>query len=135
MITRQHAIKLRQLIVKASESLTDTDALQAVELFAEWKTETAYTVGQRIRYQGKLYRCEQAHTSQSDWTPDITPAMWTEVAEPGEIPVWKQPTGAQDAYMAGDKVYYPDRDGDIYESTIDYNIYSPEAYPDGWRIL
>ena len=135
MITKAHARHLRHLIVKASESLTDTDALQAVELFAEWKTETAYTVGQRIRYQGKLYRCEQAHTSQSDWTPDITPAMWTEVAEPGEIPVWKQPTGAQDAYMAGDKVYYPIKYSDIYESLMDYNTYSPDAYPAGWRLI
>ena len=130
MITKAHARLLRAKIVKASESLTDTDALQAVELFDEWKPETAYTAQQRIRYEGKLYRCEQAHTSQSDWTPDITPALWTEVAEPGEIPVWKQPTGAQDAYMAGDKVYYPDREGDIYESTMDYNTYAPDVY--GW---
>ena len=131
MITKAHARLLRAKIVKASESLTDTDALQAVELFAEWKPDTAYTAQQRIRYQGKLYRCEQAHTSQSDWTPDITPALWTEVAEPGEIPVWKQPTGAQDAYMAGDKVYYPTKDDDIYENTMDYNTYAPDVY--GWN--
>ena len=130
MITKAHARLLRAKIVKASESLTDTDALQAVELFDEWKPETAYTAQQRIRYEGKLYRCEQAHTSQASWTPDATPALWTEVAEPGEIPVWKQPTGAQDAYMAGDKVYYPDREGDIYESTMDYNTYAPDVY--GW---
>lgn len=130
MITKAHARQLRAKIVKASESLTDTDALQAVELFDEWKPETAYTAQQRIRYEGKLYRCEQAHTSQASWTPDITPALWTEVAEPGEIPVWKQPTGAQDAYMAGDKVYYPAKDDDIYESTMDYNTYAPDVF--GW---
>ena len=133
MISKAHARQLRAKIVKASSSLTDTDALQAVELFDEWKAETAYTVQQRIRYQGKLYRCEQAHTSQSDWTPDKTPALWTEVAEPGEIPVWKQPTGAQDAYMAGDKVYYPNKGDDIYESEMDYNTYSPVTY--GWKVV
>ena len=129
-MTYEHAYKLRTLIVKASESLSDTDALEAVELFDEWKPETAYTAQQRVRYQGKLYRCEQAHTSQADWTPDVTPALWTEVAEPGEIPVWKQPTGAQDAYMKGDKVYYPTRDDDVWESDIDYNTYAPAVY--GW---
>ena len=133
MITKAHARQLRAKIVKASSSLTDTDALQAVELFDEWKVETAYTVQQRIRYHGKLYRCEQAHTSQSDWTPDKTPALWTEVAEPGEIPVWKQPTGAQDAYMTGDKVYYPNKGDSIYESIMDYNTYAPDVY--GWKAI
>lgn len=130
MITIQHARLLRQLIVKASESLTDTEALNGVELFDAWKADTAYTTQQRIRYNSKLYRCEQAHTSQADWTPDKTPALWTEVAEPGEIPVWKQPTGAQDAYMKGDKVYYPNKGDNIYESQMDYNTYAPDVY--GW---
>ena len=130
---RSHALKLRQMIEKASASLTDTDALEAVELFPNWKTDTAYTVGIRVRYGDKLYRCEQAHTSQADWTPDRTPALWTEVAEPGEIPVWKQPTGAQDAYMTGDKVHYPTKDDAVYESTMDYNTYAPDVY--GWVMV
>ena len=133
MISREKARELRKMIEKASASLGDSDALDAVELFPVWQTDTAYTVGIRVRYGDKLYRCEQAHTSQADWTPDKTPALWTEVAKPGEIPVWKQPTGAQDAYMTGDKVHYPTKDDAVYESTMDYNIYSPEAYPDGWR--
>ena len=132
MITKAHARLLRAKIVKASESLTDTDALQAIELFDEWKPETAYTAQQRIRYEGKLYRCEQAHTSQASWTPDITPGLWTEVAEPGEIPVWKQPTGAQDAYRLGDKVHYPDKAGPVYVSTLDANIWEPGVY--GWEV-
>lgn len=128
---RSHAYKLRAMIEKASASLPDDDALEAVELFPAWQTETSYAVGVRIRYGDKLYRCEQAHTSQADWTPDKTPALWTEVAKPGEIPVWKQPTGAQDAYMTGDKVHYPTKDDFVYESTMDYNVYAPDVY--GWR--
>ena len=73
------------------------------------------------------------HTSQSDWTPPATPALWTEVAEPGEIPVWKQPTGAQDSYMTGDKVHYPTKDDPVYESTMDYNTYAPNTYE--WRLI
>ena len=133
MKPQDKARRLKPYIYKAATSLPDEDALEAVELFPVWQTDTAYTVGIRVRYGDKLYRCEQAHTSQADWTPDKTPALWTEVAKPGEIPVWKQPTGAQDAYMTGDKVHYPTKDDAVYESTMDYNIYSPEAYPDGWR--
>ena len=132
-MTREHAYQLRQMIVKASASLDDTDALTAVELFEPWRPDTSYTADQRLRYGDKLYRCVQAHTSQTDWTPDATPALWTEVAKPGEIPVWRQPTGAQDAYNTGDKVHYPDADSPVYESTVDNNVWSPEDYPAGWE--
>lgn len=127
------ARKLRPLIEKAAASLPDEDALEGVELFPAWMDGVDYAAGERIRYGGKLYRCEQAHTAQADWTPDATPALWTEVAQPGEIPVWKQPTGAQDAYMTGDKVHYPDKDGPVYISTVDNNVWQPGVY--GWELM
>lgn len=131
ILTWETLNRIRNLIYKASASLSDTDALTGIELFPNWKTETAYEPKQRIRYNGKLYRCEQAHTGQANWTPDATPALWTEVAEPGTIPVWKQPTGAQDAYRIGEKVKYPDENGDVWVSVIDYNTYQPGVY--GWE--
>lgn len=134
-MTRGKAYALRALIERAAASLSDEDALDGVELFPAWATDVAYTVDARIRYGGKLYRCVQAHTSQADWTPDATPALWTEVARPGEIPVWRQPTGAQDAYMTGDKVWYPEKDTTVYVSTIDNNVWSPDAYPAGWEVV
>ena len=132
---REHAYKLREMLHKASAFLQDEDALEAVELFPTWQTDTSYTAGQRLRYRDKLYRVVQAHTSQADWKPDVTPALYTEVAKPGEIPVWRQPTGAQDTYNTGDKVHYPDADGPVYESIVDNNVWSPADYPAGWKIV
>ena len=129
---REHAYKLREMMHKAALSLDDGDALEAVELFPVWQIDKAYAVDERIRYGEKLYRCVQAHTSQADWTPDVTPALWTEVAKPGEIPVWKQPTGAQDAYRIGDKVHYPTKDDPVYICVSDYNVYAPNVY--GWEL-
>lgn len=120
-------------LLSIRENLTDSEALTVPALFREWQPDTAYTTDTRLYYSGKLYRVVQAHTSQSDWTPDITPALYTEVAEPGTIPVWKQPTGAQDAYMTGDKVHYPDADGPVYICTMDYNTYAPNVY--GWELV
>lgn len=127
---RGKAHKLREKIEKASVSLPDEDALEAVELFPAWAANHQYKADERVRWLDKLYRCVQGHVSQAGWTPDGTPALWTEVAKPGEIPVWRQPTGAQDAYRLGDKVHYPDEDGPVWESTIDYNTYQPGVY--GW---
>lgn len=133
MITREKALKLRAMIEKAAVSLSDTDALDAVELFPAWVTDKWYEADERIRYGEKLYRCVIAHTSQDSWTPDITPALWTEVAKPGEIPVWRQPTGAQDAYMTGDKVHYPTADDPVYVSIVDNNTWAPDVY--GWEAV
>ena len=124
--------KIRALIEKASASLPDEDALEAVELFPLWAVGIAYETNQRIRYEDKLYRCVQAHTSQIGWEPPAVPALWTEVAKPGEIPVWKQPTGAQDAYMTGNKVHYPTADDPVYVSTVDNNVWQPGVY--GWEL-
>lgn len=132
-MNREHAIKIRDMMHKAAISLNDADALEAVELFPVWKSGIDYKSNERIRYKEQLYRVVQAHTSQEDWIPDITPALYTEVAEPGTIPVWKQPTGAQDAYMKGDKVHYPEKDDPVYQSTMDYNTYAPDVY--GWELV
>ena len=129
--TKDQLTKLRKNIHLAAVSLPDDAALETPELFPVWAVGVAYLVSERIRYNDTLYRCEQAHTSQEEWTPDATPALWTEIAEPGEIPVWRQPTGAQDAYRLGDKVHFPDKDGPVYVSTIDYNTYEPNVY--GWE--
>ena len=115
--------------------LTDEQAEAVTNMYPEWAADTAYAEGVRVQYDGKLYRCVQPHTSQVGWEPPVTPAMWVRTAPEGEIPVWVQPTGAQDAYNEGDKVHYPDADGPVYVSLIDANVYSPEAYPQGWRLV
>lgn len=125
----ERARALRPYIEKASVSLPDEDALQAVELFPQWVTGRAYAVDERLQYKNVLYRVVQAHTSQADWTPDITPALFV-VVSLDEWPEFVQPTGAHDAYKKGDKVTF---NGKRYISLIDANVYSPAAYPAGWQ--
>lgn len=84
MISLERAYQLRALIEKASASLDDGDALEAVELFPVWAVGVEYTTGFRFRYANKLYKVLQNHTSQSDWIPDSTPSLYAEVAQPGQ---------------------------------------------------
>lgn len=134
IITMEHIRQLRAVIEQAVKSLADEAAIDAPELFPRWAVGVDYAVDDRICYGEKLYKVVQAHTSQEDWIPDVTPALFVEVAKPGEIPVWVQPTGAQDAYMTGDKVHYPDADSPVYESLIDNNVWSPIDYTQGWEL-
>lgn len=134
-MTREKALKLRALIEAAVSSLSDADALDGVELYPLYEVGKNYAQGDRFNFEGTLYKVIQAHTSQADWVPDSTPALYVEVAPEGEIYVWKRPTGAHDAYNQGDKVYYPEKPGNIYRCLFNGNIYSPDEYPAGWELV
>ena len=126
------AQKLRPYIEKAAISLSDEDALEAVNLFPNWNGEgIAYKKDERVKFEGNLYRCLQAHTSQTAWTPTTAASLWAKVLIPDEnvIPEWEQPDSTN-PYMKGDKVMFNNK---AYESLIDNNIWSPAAYHAGWK--
>lgn len=130
MITREQARAMRALIEQASESLTDEQGVKAPQMFPAWRVGIAYAIGDRRQHGGTLYTCVQAHTSQSDWTPDATPALWKVTTPEGTIPDWVQPTGAHDAYAKGDRVRHL---GKVWESEVDANVWEPSVY--GWVVV
>lgn len=127
MITKAKMRKIIESLLSIRESATDEQAYYAPDIYPAWRNEIAYAVDDRISYGGGLYKCVQAHTSQSDWTPDITPALWVRVSIE-EWPEWIQPTGAQDAYNTGDKVSH---NGKHWISTANNNVWEPSVY--GWE--
>ena len=128
-MTRAKAKQLRQLIEQLAVTLDDEAALTGVELFPAWVVGKAYAVNDRAQYNGTLYKCVQAHTSQADWAPDATPALWKTISL-DEYTEWVQPTGAHDAYNIGDKVTY---NGQHYVCTSNANVYAPDVY--GWDLI
>lgn len=97
-----------------------------VDWYKQWRSGEALAVGDRRAYEGVLYEVIQAHTTQDDWTPDITPALFKKVYTE-EYPEWVQPTGAHDAYAKGDKVTH---NGSKWISVVDSNVWEPGVY--GW---
>lgn len=129
MITRAKAYALRRMIEKASVSLADSDALEAVELFPKWSESADYAVLDRVQYNGVLYKCLQAHTAQETWNPADASSLWAKVLipDPDVIPEWEQPDSTN-PYKKGDKVKY---NGKTWESDIDGNVWEPGVY--GWH--
>lgn len=125
-MTRAKAKQLRNLIEQLAVTLDDETALTGVELFPVWAIGTAYAVDDRVQHESTLYKCVQAHTSQENWTPDATPALWV-VVTVEEWPEWVQPTGAQDAYAKDAKVTH---NGERWISDVDSNVWEPGVY--GW---
>ena len=126
-MTRAKAKQLRQIIEQIAVTLDDETALTGVELFPMWAIGGAYAVDDRVQHGGILYKCVQAHTSQADWTPDATPALWV-VVTVEEWPEWIQPTGAHDAYSKDSKVTH---NGKKWISSYDANVWEPGVY--GWE--
>lgn len=77
-VTYARAVKLRPIIEQAAVSLSDGEAASVPELITAWAYPVAYAEGDRRSYGGKVYKVRpgQGHTSQADWTPDKTPALW-----------------------------------------------------------
>lgn len=116
------------VLLAENGTMDEVTATEHLDIFAQWEPSVAYVVGNLRAYQDKLYKCLQAHTSQEDWTPDKTPALWKEAGNPAdEWPQWSQPIGAVDAYMKGDKVSYEEKH---WISNTDNNVWAPGVY--GW---
>lgn len=109
-------------------AVDDQTALRMVEYYPA-PDAASYAAGDRIQYNGKLYKCLQAHTAQADWNPVDAPSLWAEVLagqDGTEIGEWVQPDSTN-PYMRGDKVNY---NGKTYESEVDNNVWAPGVY--GW---
>jgi len=81
---RSHAYKIKDLLYKSSYYLSDDDALDGIELFPFWEINKEYKINDRFRYNQKLYKVIQNHTSQADWLPDIAHSLYTEVEKSGQ---------------------------------------------------
>lgn len=123
----QKAEEIRKAINKFAENQTDETLIDNKSAFRLWGGNgLAVKAGEIYLFNDELYRVVQDHTTQNDWTPDITPALYTKISVE-EFPQWVQPTGAQDAYKKGDKVTY---DNKHWISTADNNVWQPGVY--GW---
>lgn len=135
----QAAEQLRRALQMFSAGLTDEQAMEVAAIYDPWAIGRSYVTGDFLTYgvngvgDPQLYRVIQPHVSQGDWSPDKTASLYVAIGlNTSGYPVWSQPTGSHDAYNMGDIVDYK---GALYRSTIDGNVYSPEAYPAGWEAL
>lgn len=134
----QKAEQFRKAVQLFAASLGDEQAMEVATIYDPWAVGKTYGVGEFVTYgenavgDPQLYKVVQSHTSQADWTPNAAASLFVAIGvDAAGYPVWSQPTGAHDAYNKGDIVDY---NGTLYQSLIDGNVYSPEAYPAGWTV-
>lgn len=135
----QGAEQFRKAMQMFANSLDEESAMEIATVFENWEVGKAYKLNQYVVYgknavdDPQLYKVLQDHTSQEDWTPDVATSLFKAVGiSPSGYPEWSQPVGADDAYNEGDIVSYKEQ---LYRSLINGNVWSPEAYPQGWELF
>ena len=116
---------------QAEEMMSVSSVFPAYQVGNAYKAKQVFSYGTNSVGDPQLYQVLQDHTSAEEWTPDTATSLYKAlgVTDRG-YPEWVQPLGANDAYNTGDIVSY---NGTLYESTIDGNVWSPDAYPAGWK--
>lgn len=132
----ERAKALRATIEGLAVNLNDDAAAENVELFPAWSGDgVGYLTGDRVRYEGILYKVLMDHTSQADWTPTAAPSLFAKILipDPEKIYPWSAPDSTN-PYMRGDKVYYPTENDHIYVSLVDNNVWPPTV-ESCWQVV
>ena len=130
--TEEEEGKLRAIIAifdGQAPSLSSDVAAKCPALFAAWDGDGhAYAEGERVSFEGVLYTCLQAHTSQADWSPAAAASLWAKVIEyagggddPSGIPEWVKPSN-ESPYPKGAVVRH---NGKTWESIVANNVWEP----------
>lgn len=121
-----------------SDELSDEQKAWFIRFVQQWQPGISYTAGELVQHYELVYRVIQPHTSLRNWQPHTVPALFVFVPQTSTddgtpvVPDFIQPTGAHDAYRAGDKVYF---DGAVWEAVLDFVTWSPAAYAAAWKRL
>lgn len=127
-----------QHLKEQGEGMSGTEIIDQEIFVPEWKPANYQTVGAPIRYGGQVYKVLQVHdsTSNPDWTPAATPALWSicHTTDPAKAKPWLEPQGTSGMYQLGE--CYRADDGTIYRQIYDGdNVYNAEAMPDRWQTV
>src|SRR5690606_20497963 len=99
--------------------------------FPPWEPGLTVEPGELYSWDGTIVEVIQGHTTQADWTPDVTPALWKIHRSPEAGPQpWVQPAGSHDAYQIGEQVTHG---GQTWESTAANNVWEPGVF--GWTVV
>jgi hypothetical protein len=120
----------RLVVLPVLDTLPVAEVEQFAGLFPDWQPGIAVRVGEVYRHDGELVRVIQAHTTQADWEPQNTPALWTVYRAPDVVAPWVQPTGEHDAYPLDALVTH---NGQTWRSTSANNVWAPGVW--GWVVV
>lgn len=140
ILSESSPVEFNKVIQLFANSLDDeTMAMTVATVYPEYQVGVAYKTKDKFRYgtnsvgDPQLYQVLQDHTSSAEWAPDSATSLYKKIGVSDDgTPIWVQPLGATDAYNTGDQVMY---NGKKYESLINANVWAPDVYEAGWKLV
>lgn len=134
IFAKENALRLKE----QGEGMSGTEIIDQELFVPEWKPANYQTVGAPVRFDEQVYKVLQAHdsTSNPDWTPAATPALWSicHTTDPTKAKPWAEPLGTSGMYYKDE--CYIDNSGVIWRQTYDGgNVYNATAMPDRWQAV
>ena len=127
-----------------TSSLTDSKVAALSPYYEKWdENSKSYKKGTPFYYVNSdgttgYFRCSQDVVSSNVYKPGDagTESLYYEIKIAADgIQVWQEVKGEYNAPDKGDLVHYPDEYGEVYESLVDDNAYSPDVSPQNWKLL
>lgn len=133
VVDKQEAQTIRGFIETAAEGLDDATASQAALLFPSLKENGSLVEsGTRINWKGVVMRAAVDLWDTAENNPDNAPALWEDLPYIDGLRIIPDVITVGTAFSKGEKGWWY---GELYESQVDSNVYTPEAYPDGWKLV
>ena len=128
------ARKYREIILSATTSLEDKEASEAPVLFPNMKYDgSLIPVGTRINWNGTLKRASVDLWDTKENNPDNAPNSWEDIEYRDGYRIIPDVITVGTAFSLNEVGWW--KDGNKYESLLDANVYTPEQYPAGWKLV
>lgn len=113
--------------------LTDAQASEAVEIYPTLKySGELVKAGTRINWYGQLKRAAVDLWDRIENDPENAPSLWEDINYIDGYRVIPDAITAGTAFALGERGWWKDR---LYESRMAANVYTPDEYPSGWRMV
>ena len=132
-MTRDEALRLRAIVEQAAASLPDKEASEGAALFPRLKGDgSLIKAGTRINWNGTLKRSSVDLWDTAENNPDNAPTLWEDIAYKDGVRIIPETITVGTAFAKGERGWWKDA---LYESLIDSNVWTPDAYPAGWEVV
>ena len=132
-MTKKEAINIRKIIEQSTASLDDATASKETRLFPSLKYDgTLVKAGTRINWNGVLKRAAVDLWDTEENNPDNTPTMWEDINYKDGYRIIPDIITVGLAFKMDEYGWWKDH---LYVSKIDNNVYTPDQYPNGWKLI
>lgn len=133
MITRKKALKIRSLAMTSAVDMDDVNASSMPEMFPKLKQDGSLVkAGTRINWNGKLKKAAVDLWDTAENNPDNAPVLWEDLNYVNGYREIPDVITVTTAFSKGEKGWWK---GAVWESLQDNNVWNPEQFAAGWKIL